>query len=209
MRTLFIVFAVAAFVFVVARPAAPRVTVRPVPHAALEAFASNVTVVTSTPKRGRRGPVEQTVCFDVVGDARRTRDEAFDDALARAAEAVESMYGLRQAPTADEVKDRLIVDQKELTVPIGEPIGDAKKFALKLKLEPDYLRHLARRERDSRMTERMDGLARALAFVVAGLFAVAGYVRADEWSKGYFTGWLKFAAAAGIVGAGVVAWVVR
>jgi len=211
MRILLGLMVAAAFVFVVAKPAAPRVTVRsgPAAHAVFEPIAPNVTVVTSTTKRSRRGPVEETVCLDVVGDARETRHKAFEDAVARAAATIESMYGLSQAPPADEVKDRLIVDQKELTVPIGEPIGDAKKFELKLKLEPDYVRQLARRERDFRMSERMDGLARALAFVVAGLFAVAGYVRLDEWSKGYFTGWLKFAAAAGIVGAGVIAWMVR
>lgn len=211
MRILLILFAAAAFVFVVAKPAAPRLIVRdgPMPHAEFEAFASNVTVVSSAPKRNRRGPAEETVCFDVAGEARETRDKAFDDALMRAADAVEAMYGLSQPPPLDEVKDRLVADQKETTVPIGEPIGDAKKIELKLRLEPDYVRQLAHRERNYRMAERMDGLARGLALIVAVLFAVAGYVRLDEWSKGYYTGWLKALAVLGVVAAGFGVWALR
>ena len=41
---------------------------------------------------------------------------------------------------------------------------------------------------------------------VAALFAIAGYVRLDEWSKGYYSGLLKAVAVLAVAGIGVAAW---
>ncbi|HEV3261836.1 MAG TPA: hypothetical protein VG013_33610 [Gemmataceae bacterium] len=60
------------------------------------------------------------------------------------------------------------------------------------------------RNRKQRMEQRMLPLAQVLGGLVALLAAVAGYVRLDEWSKGYYRRWLRLGAA-GFVS---VAWVV-
>jgi hypothetical protein len=43
-----------------------------------------------------------------------------------------------------------------------------------------------------------------LAAILTGLAAVAGYIRADEATKGYYTNWLRVAAAAGVGASGVL-----
>ena len=48
------------------------------------------------------------------------------------------------------------------------------------------------------MGQRLGWLARVVAGLVALLAAVAGYIRLEEWSKGYYTGWLKLAAAVAV-----------
>jgi hypothetical protein len=50
------------------------------------------------------------------------------------------------------------------------------------------------------MRSRMVFLVKFLAGIVALLATVCGYLRLDEWSKGYYTKWLRLAAV-GCVGA--------
>jgi hypothetical protein len=66
---------------------------------------------------------------------------------------------------------------------------------------------MAQIEREVRMTSRMQILARGLAVAVAALFAIAGYVRLDEWSKGYYSGLLKAVAVLAVIGIGIAAWI--
>ena len=47
-------------------------------------------------------------------------------------------------------------------------------------------------------------LGGGLGFVLICLAALAGYIRADEATKGYYTHWLRALAAAGVGAAGVV-----
>jgi hypothetical protein len=51
---------------------------------------------------------------------------------------------------------------------------------------------------------RLVVLGGSLGFVLACLGSLAGYIRADEATKGYYTGWLRAIATAGVGAAGVV-----
>ncbi len=51
--------------------------------------------------------------------------------------------------------------------------------------------------------KRLVPLGALLAFVLACLAAVSGYIKADEATKGYYTTRLRLAAAAGVGAAGV------
>jgi hypothetical protein len=84
----------------------------------------------------------------------------------------------------DPVVGRLTISKVSLNLEVG-----AKERDEILKLDQHY-----------RTEQRMLWLGRVLAGLVALLAAVAGYVRLDEWSKGYYTGWLRLAAA-GLIGA--------
>jgi len=42
--------------------------------------------------------------------------------------------------------------------------------------------------------KRMVFLVKFLAGIVALLLTVCGYIRLDEWSKGYYTKWLRLVA---------------
>jgi hypothetical protein len=60
------------------------------------------------------------------------------------------------------------------------------------------------RQRHSVMKERMLFLLKIMGGLVVLLATVAGYIRMDEWSKGYYTNWLRLAvlSCAGVVAAG-------
>jgi len=65
----------------------------------------------------------------------------------------------------------------------------------------DEIRAAYRRELVAR---RLAILAGGLGFVLACLAAVAGYIRADEATRGYYTHWLRAVAAAGVGASGVL-----
>ena len=54
------------------------------------------------------------------------------------------------------------------------------------------------------VARRLVTLGGSLGFVLVCLAAVAGYIRADEATKGYYTYWLRAVAAAGVGASGVV-----
>ncbi len=58
------------------------------------------------------------------------------------------------------------------------------------------------RLRNSVMKDRMLFLLKIMVGMVALLATVAGYIRLDEWSKGYYTNWLRLAAMSCIAVAG-------
>ena len=51
---------------------------------------------------------------------------------------------------------------------------------------------------------RLARLGGSLGFVLACLAAVAGYIRADEATRGYYTRWLRALAAAAVGASGVI-----
>jgi hypothetical protein len=66
----------------------------------------------------------------------------------------------------------------------------------------DILRH----DNDRRVHHRLGLLGRILAAVVALLAVVTGYIRLDDWTKGYYTGWLLAGAAGGLALVGTALW---
>jgi hypothetical protein len=62
-----------------------------------------------------------------------------------------------------------------------------------LRMEREHHLQVLRAEREIRMGERMGILGKLLMAVVALLAAVAGYLRLEDWTKGYYTWWLRAA----------------
>jgi len=81
--------------------------------------------------------------------------------------------------------------------------GEMHQVTLEIKVTPQARKEMWQHDRDFRAGERMLWLARVLAAMVALLAAVAGYFRMEEMTKGYYTGWLRLAAA-GFIGAAAV-----
>jgi hypothetical protein len=148
--------------------------------------------------------------LSVVGEARKTREEAWAAALEAAAIEIARVYRLTHELPANEAEaHKLIADSKEIVVPVGEPLGEVMRYALNLELPQSYVEELGRRERASVMESRIGLAARALVLIVAGLFAVAGYVRLEEWSKGYYTGVWKTLAVLIVLAAVAGLWYLR
>jgi len=86
------------------------------------------------------------------------------------------------------------------------PEGDTIPFAAR-PLRPVLVREeIASLDHQARRENRQFFLAKILAALVALFTAIASYVRLDEWSKGYYTGWLRLATAGFIGAVGAAAW---
>jgi hypothetical protein len=144
----------------------------------------------------------------------RTRADAEEYALIRAQGKVgeflrEKQPGFTWVPPTDFIKKNLVKGEsqrlKEFDKELGPgPEGHAECWALTIAItretyrtmlrmeHEDHLR-LLRAEREVRMGERMGILGKLLMAVVALLAAVAGYLRLEDWTKGYYTWWLRAA----------------
>lgn len=69
-----------------------------------------------------------------------------------------------------------------------------------VEVTPALRAEIARHDREFRSQQRMLWLALGVAGIVALVSVVAAYVRMDEMTKGYYTGWLRVAAV-GFLGA--------
>ncbi len=61
-------------------------------------------------------------------------------------------------------------------------------------------------ERVVRSAERMVGLTKVLAGLVVVLVGVVGYLKLDDWTKGYYTGWLQAGLAGLLIATGLGLW---
>jgi hypothetical protein len=172
---------------------------------------SRIVIQKPTFKRTKRVPNrEPSYTFTVNGWA-PTPEEAKKDALEQATRVVQAALELKHAPVSEKRLEKLIVESEDPSeVPLGssdgKDLGPGKHVALTLELPNDFIQELNQTERSYRTEDRMGWLARGLAVIVAGLFAISGYVRLDEWSKGYFSGALKAAAALAVIGAGAAVY---
>jgi len=87
------------------------------------------------------------------------------------------------------------------TAPGGE---DVFRIVYQVELTPQGWAELGREQRADRAGERMEVAARGLGLLTVLLGAVAGYIRMDEWTKGYYSGRLMLAAAAVVAVLGAV-----
>lgn len=162
--------------------------------------------------------------WQVRGQWQTSYQDAWQDALTRAQ--VELVEYLRTngppvewTPTLNFIQERLVKDKREET----KEDNGVKIHRITLDLELSSRARLeitqrdrefraeqkqlalakAREERDQRVLQRQVWAAKGLAALVVILGAVAGYVRLDEWSKGYYTSWLRLAALGFVGAAGV------
>jgi hypothetical protein len=165
------------------------------------------------PQRSRDGSVMQTL----TGRRYATPQQALDDALRQAAEEARN-YLQQAAPRPVQwkvplsfVQDRLVQDQFVSQVdwdaegvdspPFAEPMYQAHVL---VELTPAKRDALLRMWREEVLGERIRWLAAGSAFVLVLLATLAGYLRLDEATRGYYSGRLKLVA---VVVVGVAALV--
>lgn len=98
--------------------------------------------------------------------------------------------------------DRLVVAKH--VRPVVKPYGTLYVATFEADLSPPQRQQIVGVYQRQLVARRLTVLGGALGFVLACLAAVAGYIRTDEATKGYYTGWLRAAAAAGVGAAGVL-----
>jgi hypothetical protein len=94
-------------------------------------------------------------------------------------------YFRRHLMTSKQAEEALLPDDK------GNVKVVAQQVSVTAELSPQSQKDLLHRG-------RMLLMLKILGAAVTGLIAVAGYIRIDELTKGYYTGWLRLAAVVGL-----------
>jgi hypothetical protein len=101
--------------------------------------------------------------------------------------------------------EEFLIDQRfravEETLEVNQPEGETKRVWLKAVINSETWKQiqkeirLAEDQKRLKVTKsRMVFLVKFLVGIVALLVTACGYIRLDEWSKGYYTKWLRLAA---------------
>jgi len=88
--------------------------------------------------------------------------------------------------------------------PIVRDYGTLYEATLDANFSPYHRSQILAAYQRQVVAHRLTVLGGSLGFILACLAALAGYIRADEATRGYYTGWLRAAAAAGVGASGVV-----
>jgi hypothetical protein len=166
-------------------------------------------------KNGKRGakvsvprqPLETTV----VGED-PSKDIAEGVALVNARDKLEEYLKtqtprINRVPSKDYILSHFLSDRQD-----REEKGKIRvTFRMKVGEEQyqDMLREELRElklEREGLARERMSGLVKILAVLVAFLTALAGYLRLEETTKGYYTTWLRIGAISFVGAVGIGMW---
>jgi hypothetical protein len=143
-------------------------------------------------------PERVVYSVEVTGRYSATETEAWDDVWDQAQNRVTHELHLLHVPSRETLSDPSKVhrDYEEEKGPTVEGVGEVVRVHLRLGITAAGWHELAETERSTRAQERMNVVARGLAVLTALLGAVAGYIRVDEWTKGYYTGRLRLAVIA-------------
>ncbi len=178
-----------------ARPPAPPVSPRPV-----------VTVhAVPTPRVVAPTAPAMTPATTVEGRLSATKERAVVDARAalrdKAADWLEPDVP-RTWTIPMPLLQSLILETRD--TPEEKPYGTLYWTELKVNFSPERRATLVGAYTRELIQHRLVTLGGALTFVLIGLGAVSGYIRADEATKGYYTNRLRMVAAAGVGAAGVI-----
>jgi hypothetical protein len=139
-----------------------------------------------------------------------TEAEAEEDALALARDLVERKLAaldppVRYKPSTGEIAEFVRKDSRNVRPPTAEEKETFDRYGLPNNLV--YVEYdvevTADQVRELRAQERVSAGMRILGMLVAVSLAGFLFLRADEWTKGYLTRWLAFAAV--LLGGGVAA----
>lgn len=105
-------------------------------------------------------------------------------------------------PTRELIENKMIVskDREPEVRDFGGNVGVVRRFVLTVEITPEVRTLLAKQDREFRAQQRMLLLGKILAGVVVLLAAAALYFRLDEYTKGYYTSSLRWAALGVVTG---------
>jgi hypothetical protein len=111
------------------------------------------------------------------------------------------------------IDDRFRAVEETRDNDVNQPQRETRRVCVKVILNSETWKQiqkenrLAEDQRRLKVTEkRMVFLVKFLAGIVALLLTVCGYIRLDEWSKGYYTKWLRLVAIGCVATVTVLLW---
>lgn len=112
-------------------------------------------------------------------------------------------------PSLEYINKNLIRQRVDIRADdVDEPVRQWPGVRLWIEIAPDKWHAMLQEDRRLRSELRMLLLFKLLAGVVAFLGAVAGYLRVEEMTKGYYTAWLRLVTIAFVVAVGVgILWI--
>jgi hypothetical protein len=182
----------------------------------------------SGPRKARPAAAKPEAVFVVQGwgsTSALARQDALRRAQERLREELQARYpGLQFTPTAEYIDQKLVravlgdervgdllrdgkADRDALPASSDDPrvsVDEMRRYTLQVEFTKEFVAEATRLDREQRVTGRMADLGRVLAVLVLLLGAFSAYIRADEWTRGYYTGWLR-TLAVGAVAAGAAA----
>jgi hypothetical protein len=164
--------------------------------------------------------------MEVHGDWCKTASDAERDVLEKAQIRVLEYLQIKEPaalrkPDLEYIRKNLLKDSRTEfrqieDANVGIDLGQMQRLIARIEVsrrdretmlreDRKYRQELRERERSQVAEYRMLGLGKVLGVVVALLGGVGGYIRLDELTKGYYTAWLRLAAASlvGVVSAGL------
>src|SRR5262249_35020996 len=113
---------------------------------------------------------------------------------------------VRKAHVSPRLGDLAPAERSAVNVPAIDATDDMRMVVLdEVEITNDVLTQAVRYEREQQVGGRMAVLGRVVALLVLVLGAAAAYIRADEWTRGYYTCWLRTLALGAVAaGAGAV-----
>jgi hypothetical protein len=142
----------------------------------------------------------------VEGEYQKTREAAWRSALEQAqVEIAEHLrqrgVGLEVRPSLKLIEDKMLKSQPtEEERDFGGNVGVVRRYVLEVQVTPEVRTLLAQQDREFRAQQRMLLVGKVLALVVVLLTAAALYFRLDEYTKGYYTSSLRWAALGVVTG---------
>jgi hypothetical protein len=88
--------------------------------------------------------------------------------------------------------------------PVEKRYGTVYEVTLEADFSPERRDEFLAAHQRELVARRLAVLGGSLGFVLVCLASLAGYIRADEATKGYYTHWLRAIAAAGVGASGVL-----
>jgi hypothetical protein len=145
----------------------------------------------------------------VASELWATPEEALDDALDRAAPIVRDFAAQadRRIKAAWQVPPRVLHDRivtEEFLEKVDWTYGPMYRAHLLLELSPAKRDVLLGEWRQVKLQQRVGQLGAGLGFVLVCLAALLGYLRLDEATRGYYTGWLRAGLVALVAGSAAV-----
>jgi hypothetical protein len=169
-----------------------------------------VTAQAVNPQSGAQGR-NPTLAVTGWGE---THEDAELNALKRAQDSLlvyfaEQNHPLQWRPKLDYINSHLVKSRApQPAQELGEGLDEVQGVKLKMEISASDWQYMLAEDRRVRADSRMLLLAKLLAGLVASLGAVAGYLRLEEMTKGYYTAWLRFAAVSFVSAVGVGIWLI-